>query len=69
MPHREATLRVWVGGTITLLWAVSFIADMFIADYDPPSTVGTLMLLVAGALFGEGIVRQVRRTSEHSNDK
>lgn len=69
MPHREATLRVWVAGTVTALWAVSFVADLFIAEYDPPPSVGALMLLIAGALFGEGVVRQVKKPPEEPNGK
>lgn len=59
--NADRHLRTSLAVVITVVWAVSFVADLLIPDYDPPSSVGTAMLLVAGALFGEGVVRQVKK--------
>jgi hypothetical protein len=61
VPHREVTLRFWVGVTITTLWAVSLVADVAIERYDPPAGLGTLMLVVASALFGGPVVAEIRK--------
>lgn len=65
--NADRHLRVSLAAVITAAWAVSFVADLLIPEYDPPSSGGALMLLVAGALFGEGVVRQVKKT-EDSNE-
>lgn len=67
MPQREATLRIWIAATITALWAASIIVDMFVATYEPPTGVGSLMLAVATALFGEPVVREIRRRAANGN--
>lgn len=43
---------------ITGAWAISFLVDIVIKDYDPNPTVHGLMMLVAGAVFGEGMFRR-----------
>jgi hypothetical protein len=50
-----------VGATITALWAASLIADMLVERYDPPAGLGTLMLIVASALFGGPVVAEIRK--------
>lgn len=45
---------------VTFVWAASFLADAFIESYDPPPSVHTLMMLVAGAAFADGIMRARR---------
>lgn len=42
---------------VTFVWAASFLGDAFIETYDPPSSVHTVMMLVAGAAFADGIMR------------
>ena len=42
---------------ITILWAISFIVDIVVKEYDPPATVHALMMIVAGAVFGEGFLK------------
>lgn len=42
---------------ITGAWAVSFIVDIVNKNYDPPASVHGLMMMVAGAVFGEGLIR------------
>jgi hypothetical protein len=54
--HEESKLPVVVAILITVVWIVSFIVDLLNAKYDPPPTVGALMLLAAGWLFGKGML-------------
>lgn len=49
---------VLISYVITFVWVVSFFVDIFIKGYEPPPSVHALMMLVAGALFGEGLVRK-----------
>lgn len=42
---------------VTVVWAASFLADAFIESYDPPPSVHTIMMLVGGAAFADGIFR------------
>lgn len=42
---------------ITIAWAISFMIDIVIKEYDPPASVHALMMIVAGAVFGEGLIR------------
>lgn len=51
--NRLATI---VAAVITAVWAASFIIDAVVHDYDPPPTVGAIMLIVAGALFGGNLL-------------
>lgn len=60
MPHREPILRYWVAGAITAAWVASVLADIFIAAYDPPAGIHSLMLTVAGGIFGQGVVQAAR---------
>lgn len=53
-------IALWLTVVITLAWAVSFIVDIARTDYDPPASVHALMLIVAGAVFGDGLVRSNR---------
>lgn len=52
--NRLATRLAYV---ITLAWAVSFLVDIFVISYEPPASVHPLMMLVAGAVFGEGLIK------------
>lgn len=50
---------------VTTCWALSFLADIFIAKYDPPQTLNTAMLMVVGAATSQATIAQftaVRRT-------
>lgn len=42
---------------ITVVWAISFIVDVIVTAYDPPASVHALMMMVAGAVFGEGLLK------------
>lgn len=61
-PGRSTNERVSLGLTIiiTVAWAVSFIVDILRTEYEPPASVHALMLIVAGAVFGDGLVRSNR---------
>lgn len=37
---------------VTMVWAASFIADIFLVKYNPPSQIHAAMLIVVGSLFG-----------------
>lgn len=60
MHHREPQLRYWVAGAITFAWVVSVIADIAVMDYQPPNGIHSLMLTVAGGIFGQGVVAAAR---------
>jgi hypothetical protein len=47
-----------LASVITGAWAISFIVDIVIKEYDPSPSVHALMMIVAGAVFGEGLIRK-----------
>lgn len=49
-------IAIWLAIVITAAWAISFIVDIFRKDYDPSASVHALMMMVAGAVFGEGLL-------------
>jgi hypothetical protein len=57
-----------VGGTVTAVWAASTVVDMLIERYDPPSGLGTLMLVVASALFAKPVAEELRRRVINGSD-
>lgn len=50
--------RIAIGGVVTLVWSVSYFADILMPKYEPPVGVHAVMMIVAGALFGSGIFRR-----------
>lgn len=42
---------------ITVVWAISFIVDIIVLEYNPSASVHALMMIVAGAVFGEGLIK------------
>lgn len=50
------TTRRWLNDGITVvvtgIWAMSFVADIFMRAYEPPAAVHAALLLVLGPLFG-----------------
>lgn len=46
---------------ITVVWTVSFLADLLEPRYDPPPTVHALMMLVAGAAFAGSVTGRSRK--------
>lgn len=53
----DQKIRLGLAVVITIAWAVSFTADILVVTYDPPASIHPLMMIVAGAVFGEGLVR------------
>lgn len=53
-------VAVWLAIVITSAWAISFIVDIVNKAYDPPASIHALMLIVAGAVFGDGLIRSNR---------
>lgn len=56
-----------LAAVITTAWAVSFIVDILDKSYEPPASVHALMLLVAGAVFGEGLLRSNKPKESKDN--
>lgn len=52
-----AALTIGIAVVVTVVWAASFIADIFIKDYDVNPLVHFLMMVVAGAAFGHGFLK------------
>lgn len=50
-------IATWVAVIVTVAWAVSFVVDILVKDYDPSASVHALMMMVAGAVFGEGLIK------------
>lgn len=63
----DQKFRIGLGVIITAAWAVSFLVDIQVERYDPPAYIGPLMLIVAGSVFGEGLVRSAVRQITESN--
>lgn len=61
MPLRQPLNQSVVNGiaiVITVVWATSFLADIFVKNYDPSPFVHFIMLAVAGAIFGHGFFKE-----------
>lgn len=50
-------LRIRLAVVITVVWIVSSVVDGLVSWYDPPREAGYLMVIVAGAVFGDGLIR------------
>lgn len=55
-PKSDNRVATVLAGVITTAWAVSFIVDIIVKPYDPPASIHALMMMVAGAVFGEGLL-------------
>lgn len=42
---------------VTVIWAVTFLVDVFLPDYDPPPGIQAAFLAIAGLGFGSGVLR------------
>lgn len=62
--NRIATLLAIV---ITAAWAISFLVDIVVKEYEPSPSVHALMMIVAGAVFGEGLIRN--RNGKSTSEK
>lgn len=54
---QEARLRIIFASIVLAVWVVSFLIDVINPNYDPHPSIQPLMLIVAGALFGEHALR------------
>lgn len=43
---------------VTCVWAVSFLADIAMKTYEPSPYIHVIMMAVAGAAFGGGLIRK-----------
>ena len=49
------------------MYAASWAIDAFSDDYSPPPTLGAIVLIIAGALFAEGVLP--RRRSQNRDQE
>lgn len=42
---------------VTFIWAISFLADILVADYSPPGAIHLAFMVVLGSIFGAQIVQ------------
>lgn len=47
-----------IAAVVTGMWALSFVADIVIADYTPPTNIHVAFMLIVGAVFGSQFVRR-----------
>lgn len=52
MDKRATAVLAYV---IIVSWAISFLVDIIVRDYDPPATVHALMMMVAGSVFVKSV--------------
>lgn len=52
----DKRLSAAIAVVITIAWAVSFIVGILNSNYSPPPTLGPLMMIVAGAMFGNAVI-------------
>ena len=62
-------LRIAVALIITVLWVGATILDATSTNYDVPSNLQNLMMLVAGFLFTPTVIRAATRRTEKSDDE
>lgn len=43
---------------VTVVWAASFVADLLVPTYDPPTELHAAMLMVVGGIFGVQAIRK-----------
>lgn len=56
----DKRLSAAIAIVITVAWAVSFIVGIVNPRYNPPATIGPLMMVVAGAMFGNAVIGKKR---------
>lgn len=57
---RNERIAFGLGSIITASWVISYILDILDNEYDPPTSVHALMLLVAGTVFGQGFIKSTK---------
>jgi hypothetical protein len=43
---------------VTIVWGISFIADILVPGYDPPTNVHMALMVVLGGVFGSQFVKR-----------
>jgi hypothetical protein len=67
-------IRLGLACIITVAWLISFYLSITTPDtWSPPGELNPLMLLVAGTIFGEGLVRSaiksiIQQTQNSNNE-
>ena len=51
---------------VTVVWSASFLADMMMPEYNPPSQIHTIMLAIVGAIFGFQVTRRNKSNGSNS---
>ncbi|MGH2374566.1 MAG: hypothetical protein ACRDIC_14750 [bacterium] len=57
----SARLTAYIAILVSVVWAVSFIADILIPTYDPSPFVHLAMMTVVGAAFSHSVLRRNHR--------
>lgn len=52
----DKRLSAAIAIVITVAWATSFIVGITNPNYEPPATLHALMMIVAGAAFGNAVL-------------
>lgn len=47
-----------IASAVTVIWALSFLADIILKDYSPQANVHMAFMLIVGAVFGSQFVRK-----------
>lgn len=47
-----------IAAVVTCVWALSFLADIVVDEYSPPTNVHMAFMLIVGAVFGSQFVRR-----------
>ncbi len=53
-----ARLRIAIGVLVSLMWSLSVLADMSLADYEVSPLIHMAMMTVVGALFGNELLKR-----------
>lgn len=59
-------LTATIAGVVTVVWAVSFIADVFNPNYDPNPFIHFIMLTVVGAALGHSVMKNGRNNRRNN---
>lgn len=52
-----ASIANAIAMVVTVVWAASFAADVFVPEYDPNPLIHTIMLAVVGGAVGHSIMK------------
>jgi hypothetical protein len=47
-----------VAVVVTIVWGISFIADILVPDYIPPTNVHMALMVVLGGVFGSQFIKR-----------